>query len=78
MYPSKRSSVSSSKHHNSVASIDIEPILDCDRIERYMEYIKQTLRTHLKEKQFTLDEIELKELHKVIKVIQMNYSKTQK
>lgn len=48
MYPSKRSSVSSNKHHNSMASIDLEPCLDYDKIEKYIEYIKQSLRNHLK------------------------------
>jgi hypothetical protein len=43
-----------------------------------MEYIKQSLRTHLKEKLLTYEETELKELHKLIKAIQMHYSKTQK
>ncbi len=78
MYPSKRSSVSSNKHHNSVASIDLEPNLDCERIERYIEYIKQSLRNHLKDKQYQYEETELKELHKLIKNIQQYYLKNQK
>jgi hypothetical protein len=78
MYPSKRSSVSSNKHHNSVASIDLEPNLESERVERYIEYIKLSLRTHLKEKQYLYEETELKELHKLIKNIHLHYLKTQK
>jgi len=76
MIPSIRSSLGS--HHTSMPTIEIEPALDSERIEKCLDYFRMSLRQHLKERQFQFEEQELNYLYKLTKTMQTLYTRNQK